>query len=116
MTGVEILSSEIVYETECSIWPIVVFTAVGFLSAIIICIISWCHFGFNLGDIPLILGITIIGAFIGLLGCLMTMHETDTINYVKHKVTVSDGVDFTEFMDKYEIIDQEGKIYTVKEK
>ena len=33
-----------------------------------------------------------------------------------YKVTIDDSVSFTEFTDKYEIKDQEGKIYTVYEK
>ena len=33
-----------------------------------------------------------------------------------YKVTIDDSVSMNEFLDKYEIIDQEGKIYTVKEK
>lgn len=34
----------------------------------------------------------------------------------QYKITISDEVNFNEFNDKYEILDQEGKIYTVKEK
>ncbi len=34
--------------------------------------------------------------------------------YQEYKVTISDDVKFSEFTDKYEIISQEGKIYTVK--
>ena len=33
-----------------------------------------------------------------------------------YKVTIDDSVSMNEFLDKYEIIDQEGKIYTVKER
>lgn len=36
------------------------------------------------------------------------------IPYQIYKVTISDDVKFSEFTDKYEIISQEGKIYTVK--
>ena len=32
------------------------------------------------------------------------------------KVTINDSVSMNEFLDKYEILDQEGKIYTVKER
>ena len=32
----------------------------------------------------------------------------------KYKVTIDDTVSLTEFYEKYEIIDQEGKIYTIK--
>ena len=116
MAGVEILSSEIVYETEISLWPIAVCAGVAFLISLIACIISWCDFGFDWEHIPLIIACIFIGGFVGAFGCLMTVHETDTVDYIKYKVTISDGVNFTEFMDKYEILDQEGKIYTITEK
>lgn len=34
----------------------------------------------------------------------------------EYKVTISDEVNFVEFNNKYEIIDQDGLIYTIKEK
>lgn len=37
-------------------------------------------------------------------------------SHTEYKVTIDDSVSMNEFLDKYEIIDQEGKIYTVKEK
>ena len=40
-------------------------------------------------------------------------YKTGEYNY---KVTIDDSVSMNEFMDKYEILDQEGKIYTVKER
>ena len=36
--------------------------------------------------------------------------------YVKYKVTISEYVIVTEFNDRYEIIDVDGKIYTIREK
>ena len=33
-----------------------------------------------------------------------------------YKVTIEDSVSMNEFLDKYEILDQEGKIYTVRER
>ena len=46
--------------------------------------------------------------------CVVTAEATvyETI----YKVTIDDSVSMNEFLDKYEIIDQEGKIYTVKER
>ena len=34
----------------------------------------------------------------------------------EYKVTISDEVSMNDFLEKYEIIDQEGKIFTVKER
>lgn len=46
-----------------------------------------------------------------------SLHEgklaTDTVLY---DVTIDDSVDFNEFNDKYEIIMQKGKIFTIQEK
>lgn len=36
--------------------------------------------------------------------------------YLKYKVTIEDEVRFNDFNEKYEIINQEGQIYTVKER
>lgn len=45
----------------------------------------------------------------------MVFVESGTGKYT-YKVTISDEVNFVEFNDKYEIIDQDGLIYTIKEK
>lgn len=61
----------------------------------------------------LILGIicgSITGAIFGGLFSTPTAYETH------YKVTIDDSVSMNEFLDKYEILDQEGKIYTVKER
>jgi hypothetical protein len=34
----------------------------------------------------------------------------------QYKVTITDEVKMNDFIEKYEILDQEGKIYTVKER
>ena len=63
----------------------------------------------------------IIGAFLGVFFGLVFASiagfrfERPVEFETHHKVTISDEVDFNEFVSKYEIIDQEGKIYTVKE-
>ena len=36
--------------------------------------------------------------------------------YPTYKVTIADEVSMNEFMDRYEILNQDGKIYTVKER
>lgn len=35
---------------------------------------------------------------------------------IKYQITVDDSVSFNDFMERYEIIEQDGKIYTVIEK
>ena len=64
-----------------------------------------------LGFICMILSVSFI--FIGSLGGIC--RKTD-IDHIEYKVTVDDSVSMNEFLNKYEILDQEGKIYTVKER
>ena len=116
MNGVEILSSETIYEVEAFFWLIPVFAGAGLLISLICCIVSWIDFGFDIDHIGAILACAAIGACIGLLCAIMSVHETDIVDHIEYKVTIDDSVSMNEFLDKYEILDQEGKIYTVKEK
>lgn len=45
-----------------------------------------------------------------------SMENENDIAYIEYKVAIDDSVLMNEFLDKYEIIEQEGKIYTVREK
>jgi Na+/melibiose symporter-like transporter len=36
--------------------------------------------------------------------------------HTRYKVTISDEVSMNDFLERYEIVDQEGKIYTVRER
>jgi hypothetical protein len=38
------------------------------------------------------------------------------LDHVEYQVTISDDVPMVEFNSKYEIVNQNGKIYTIKEK
>ncbi|MBO5828846.1 MAG: hypothetical protein J6R59_10415 [Paludibacteraceae bacterium] len=116
MNGVEILSSKPIYEVEAYCWLIAVFAGVGLLIGLIVAIVNWIDFGFDSDYIWTIIGCTITGVFIGFLGSVISEHETDTVDYIEYKVTVSEDINFTEFMDKYEVLDQEGKIYIVRER
>ena len=110
MTGVEILSSETIYNTILpEYWlGIGLGLAIVFIFAMAACFASD---RIILGFICLALsfGVGIVGSLGGTLG------KTD-ISHIEYKVTIDDSVSMNEFLDKYEIINQEGKIYTVKEK
>ena len=60
----------------------------------------------------------ILGAFIGVMlgGAFGTLFNIPIEYITEYKVIVSDEVNFNEFQEKYEIINQEGKIYTIREK
>ena len=64
-----------------------------------------------------------LGAMVGLLtgmvaglllGVVVGIVEIEY--YPTYKVTISDEVSMNDFMNKYEILNQDGKIYTVKER
>ena len=112
MTGVEILSSEIIYNTFIPSW----WVGVGFLILLtggLTCGILCCLTKYPaIGVICMVLTAIIWGV---LLYCSIEPNKND-ISHIEYKVTIDDSVLMNEFLDKYEILDQEGKIYTVKER
>ena len=106
----EILSSTTIYNTilpECWL-GIGLGCSFIFIFAMVACFVD-DHIITGLICIVLALGSAVIG------GLGVTYSKTD-INHIEYKVTIDDSVSMNEFLDKYEILDQEGKIYTVKER
>ena len=60
---------------------------------------------------------TVIGLIFLIVGCFCFYLEgtIPVYDYTKYKVTVDETVNMNEFFEKYELIDQEGKIYIVKD-
>lgn len=112
MNGVEILSSETIYNTFIPDW----WVGVGFLALLVsgfVCEILCCYTKYPaIGVVCLVLAACLWG---GLLYFALTPNTNDP-NHIEYKVTIDDSVSMNEFLDKYEILDQEGKIYTVKER
>ncbi len=111
MDGVEILAAEeIVTELTSNWWIAGVFWLVIVIIAGIVGFCESDYFGIMLGCLA--------GALIGILPWMLVAAITSTpVSYETHyKVTIDDSVSMTEFMGKYEIIDQDGKIYTVRER
>lgn len=113
MTGVEILNEYAVNTTKewvavtiiCSIIGTILFFVLTFSSmedtvSIICCVLTI---------------LCMITAFVfGLIeDCTDWLKE---YSHTEYKVTIDDSVSMNEFLGKYEILDQEGKIYTVKER
>lgn len=115
MTGVDILSTtEVVTESTCNWWLAgFVFIGVIVLGGI---------FGFCLADCAskgtgVLIG-CLVGALFGIM-CwgLVGVGTNKPIAYeTQYKVAISDEVIMTEFMEKYEIIQQDEKLYTVRER
>ena len=116
MNGVEILSTTTIYETEFNWWLIIVCVGVGLGVSIFKCIQERMKNNFDSTDIAASFIVIALCTLLGFALVGITKHDTDTIDYIEYKVTIDDSVSMNEFIDKYEILDQEGKIYTVKER
>lgn len=115
MNGIEILSStEVASEfafNETASW-IVFGVVLGLFVIVGICLaIDECDWG----PLPAMI---LFGAILAiLLGILVGGTTATPVSYeTQYKVIIDDSVSMNEFLDKYEIIDQEGKIYTVRER
>lgn len=111
MIGVEILATqEIVVAYE---WDWKAYCATVAITAVVMAILMFLIRHQDLEDIltGLVTGL-LMGAIIGALPASINKpiaYET------QYKVTIADEVSMNEFMAKYEIVNQEGKIYTVRE-
>jgi len=111
--GIEVLATNNIY--TCADWCII-----GFAISLVISIIFttifiierkniFCCSGF------LIMGIIDIACILIFALCCMGYNHSK-LDHVEYQVTISDDVPMTEFNSKYEIVNQNGKIYTIKEK
>lgn len=114
MNGVEILAMEEVavsFGFNWSAFWIAFGIILGILSIIgIIASIKFYDWSCAVGLI--VLGV-IFGLFFG--GLSGDELETPAEYETRYKVTISDEVSMNDFLERYEILDQEGKIYTVRE-
>ena len=117
MTGVEILNqfevvTKTVFSWESFWYGALIGAGIGLIMAII--------FGLQEGDcLAFFVGLgvfcTIIGLLVGLLGGFVLAPKP--IEYETHyEVSINEDVNMQEFMNKYEIIETRGSIYTVREK
>lgn len=112
MTGVEVLATEEVVTGWGFNW---LGFALAFVAAILIAALvgikksetvkEFLQFAAVFGGIA---GV-IIGFSLGKAAEIPVKYETH------HKVIFSDEVSLNEFLERYEIVDQEGRIYTIKE-
>ena len=115
MNGVEILASaEVAAESVYNITAFWVVVSVGCIITAIMCACVWAEEGFS----GCIVGIACIGVLISFFvgGAAAIGCSTLTAYVTEYKVIISDEVSMNEFMDNYEILDREGKIYTIRER
>ena len=111
--GIEILSV-VDYTTGniifISLLSLMVILAITVIVLTIIYMIK--YFEFN-GIVAVVL---IIVCIVGGLGIVGIIHTARHFNEKAYKVTISNEVSFKELTNKYEIIDQDGEIYTIRER
>jgi hypothetical protein len=115
MTGVEILATQEVATVFGMNWNALLVTVVpsGLFGAFLfgVCLIelwNWWQrvlFGFGIG---LVISLLVGGAAF--------QNDRTLVYETQYKVTISDEVQMNDFLERYEIIDTEGKIYTVRER
>lgn len=119
MNGVEILNEIPIYNIAewASVTTAVILIATP-LAFFIYSIINWEGFG------CLVLN-TVCGFFAGLVIIVLFIvftsetniaYDKNSVQYYQYQVVVSDEVKFSEFMEKYEILEQNGNIYTIQER
>lgn len=116
MTGVEILATEEVATKFTFNWTVGLITM-----AIVAIVLTFVSVFFIFGDpdewvywVFSIIWSLLIGALVG--AKLGEACKTPTDYETQYKVTTSDEVLMNEFSEKYEVIEQDGKIYTVRER
>lgn len=115
MSGVKILS---IIENPINIFNGTA-AAIGFIISFIICLACGIYITAESGEYvagaSLVFAGIIYGIILGFQIGTIFATESGEVE-TTYKVLISDEVLMNDFMDKYEIIDQEGKIYTVRER
>lgn len=118
MSGMEILDTQII-TTVTGGFNVPIFLITFFLSCIIGAIWGIFYSGGRddeFGPIcSTLLGCLVglcIGALLGAVGSTPIVEKTE----IQYKVTLSDEVSLNDFLERYEILEQEGKILTIVEK
>ena len=114
--GIEVLTTNNIY--TCADWCVIgfnIFLVISFLSFMLVLI---CNTDEDISDtvmriIYIIYGISAI-CVITFGFCTKFSHSK--FDHVEYQVTISDDTSMMEFNSKYEIVNQNGKIYTIKEK
>ena len=107
LNGVEILSQEVIPIMKSHYgWGIFV---VILLVAMFVYAIATLLFDDTIGSI--------LALFVVLIGIYMNYTTKDKVGeYIQYKVTISDNVNFVEFTERYEVLEQDDKIYTIRER
>ena len=110
--GVTVLASEIVM-TSCASMNIIGYIFVGLLVLGFVSLLIGAVAD-SLGFVQT--GVIMLGcSFILFLICIPIDAMTQIPDYTKYEVILDDSVSMNEFMNTYEVLEQRGQIYVVKE-
>lgn len=114
MNGVEILVSEQVV-TKYGLSDT---TITAMVSIIIVAIVGGLYLSIMESNWEILFFCIIIGIIISFFvgGPIQEATKIPLEYETRYKVTISDEVSMNEFYDKYEIVEQDGKIFTVRER
>lgn len=115
MSGVEILAMEEVVVDTVFNWKVAIITfSVLFIVLVLVGLfISFASKDWNNITVGIILGL-ILGVFGGIVGG--SAEKIPTEYETRYKVIISDEILMNDFVEKYKIIEQDGRIYTVAER
>ena len=115
MEGITILATNSVY-MEPSIWACLGL-CIGISGAIAFTITVLGNRSlFDTVEVGIFSGIAIVFLMLGAFCGRVIEKQTSVFSHYEYKVLIEDNVPLNEFNEKYEIIDQEGQIYTVIER
>lgn len=111
MNGINIIGMNI----ESNVNPIGIFAGIIFL-LIGVVLLFFILRSFEDDDDASIL-IILVGAFIVCaISSFSFFYSSFESPYLEYKVTIDDDASISDFIDRYEVLDKNGEIYTVKEK
>ena len=113
MNGITILASSLVEKKHPIFSQIALLLLIPFVLSLIISIpCATCDKDF----IAKICALLFLLCGLSAIGFEIAAQELSVPDYIKYEVILDDSVSMNEFYDKYEILNVEGKIYTIKPK
>ena len=122
MNGVEVLNKIPIYAAaEWALYTmlfLLIAIPLAFIIYSIIQVVHGRHWSFIIENtaFSIFLGLFAATLFVVVADKTGISQDKNNVAYYKYQVVVSDEVNFNEFMEKYEIVEQNGSIYTVQER
>jgi len=112
MDGVTILNT---FTQEVTGWGLNAFGTIFIVLCVANLIISF-YLAVHLDDPATATIITTLGVICGIVGVAICSHAKVIDTYEAYEVIVNESVSFTEFQSRYDILEQRGDIFVIKEK